>query len=126
MKCSRVFFLSASCLSSGERGRGVLLHVYKIHSVLGHYCCMYIYHKSIDFKSVQHHSSKQMSLVPPVTSIKHLNPNNMTKKISRENLLKFLKDDLYSESKKNSTDENEKQIVVICRSMFVVLFFVFK
>ena len=37
-----------------------------------------------------------------------------------------LKDDLYSESKKNSTDENEKQIVVICRSMFVVLFFVFK
>ena len=41
---------------------------------------MYIYHKSVDFKSVQHHSSKQLSLVPSVTSIKHLNLNSITKK----------------------------------------------
>lgn len=52
---------------------------------------MYIYHKSIDFKSVQHHSSKQMSLVSPVTSIKQYD-----QKISRENLLKFLNSNIFA------------------------------
>ena len=83
------FFLAPVVQVRG--GRGVLLHAYKIHSVLGHYCCMYIYHKSIDFKSVQHHSSKQMSLVSPVTSIKQYD-----QKISRENLLKFLNSNIFA------------------------------